>query len=333
MITDGGRLAQLPDGAPLLQVVVDTEEEFDWARPFDRGNVGVTSIEAQNLAQALYAPYGLRPTYVVDFPVARNESAAGILKTFQDAGQCQIGAHLHPWVNPPFDEVVGDFNSYPGNLPARLEAAKLSVLTDAIHAAFGRRPTIYKAGRYGVGGNTAAILSELGYRIDLSVVPHTDFRRQLGPDFRGCPDRPYWFAEGMLEIPLSRGFSGLAARFSARLNDLTERHWGRRLHLGGLLSKSGLLERATLTPEGVTFDEIARLVRSMRRRGHRLFTLTYHSPSLVPGHTPYVRTVRDAALFLDRIRQVLALFFEQLGARPTTPQEVLAMVSQPVTES
>ncbi len=184
---------------------------------------------------------------------------------------------------------------------------------------------MYKAGRYGVGSNTVAILGQLGYRIDLSVVPHTDFRPQFGPDFRGCPDRPYWFADGMLEIPLSRGFSGLAAGFGARLHGMTERRWGRRLRLGGLLSKSGILERATLTPEGVTFDEIRRLVRSMRRHGHRLFTLSYHSPSLAPGHTPYVRTARDASSFLDTIKQVLALFFEELGARPTTPEEVFAM--------
>ena len=218
MITNGGRLALLPHGPPLLQVVVDTEEEFDWERPFDRRNVSVTAIDAQCLAQAIYAPYGLRPTYVLDYPVATSRSAASVLKAFQDAGQCQVGAHLHPWVNPPFDEEIGDFNSYPGNLPATLKSAKLRALTDAIQAAFGRRPTIYKAGRYGVGAHTAAILAELGYRIDLSVVPHTDFRRQFGPDFRGCPDRPYWFAENMLELPLSRGFSGLAARFGAMLH-------------------------------------------------------------------------------------------------------------------
>jgi hypothetical protein len=326
LITDGGRLARLPDGAPLLQVIVDTEEEFDWDRPFDRRSIGVTSIDAQKLAQTLYAPYGLRPTYVVDLPVANSRPATDVLRSFQNAGQCQIGAHLHPWVNPPFDEEVCDFNSYPGNLPSALEAAKLRVLTDTIQAAFGQRPIMYKAGRYGVGGNTATILGQLGYRIDLSVVPHSDFRPQFGPDFRDCPDRPYWFADGMLEIPLSRGFSGLAARFGARLHGLTERRWGRRLRLGGLLSKSGILERATLTPEGVTFDEIVRLVRSMRGRGHRLFTMTYHSPSLAPGHTPYVRTARDVTLFLDRIKQVLALFFEELDAQPTTPEQVYAMV-------
>jgi len=329
LIAKGGPQARLPEGAPLFQVVVDTEEEFDWSRPFDRRSIGVGSIAAQQLAQALFAPYGLRPTYVIDYPVASTPEAAQILRALQDAGQCQIGAHLHPWVNPPFDEVVNDANSYPGNLPRELEAAKLRALTEAIEAAFGQRPTVYKAGRYGIGRNTAAILGELGYRIDLSVVPHTDFRPQHGPDFRASPDRPYWFDDGILEIPLSRGFSGLVANAGKRLHGLTDSVLGRRLHIAGILAKTRLLERATLTPEGVTFEEIRRLVHTMRRQGHRLFTMTYHSPSLAPGHTPYVRSERDRSLFLDRIKRVLGLFFDELAARPTTPIEVLALASPP----
>jgi len=45
--------AFIPPGKPLLQVVVDTEEEFDWAAPFNRASTAVTSIDAQPLAQAL----------------------------------------------------------------------------------------------------------------------------------------------------------------------------------------------------------------------------------------------------------------------------------------
>lgn len=319
-------MAELPAGPPLLQVVVDTEEEFDWDRPFDRRNVGVTAIGAQAAAQELFAPYRLRPTYVVDYPVATTPSSIAVLKGFLDAGQCQIGAHLHPWVNPPYDEEVNEPNSYPGNLPASLESAKLLALTRAIEAAFAIRPTMYKAGRYGIGANTVAILRELGYRIDLSVVPHTDFSRQSGPDFRGWPDRPYWLDQTLLELPLSRGFCGAAAANGPHLFDLVERL--RRLRLGGLLARSRLLERVTLTPEGVEFAATKRLVLSMLRRGHRLFTLTYHSPSLAPGHTPYVKSERDLSLFLDRIRRVLALFFDELGAQPTTPEEVYAVVSR-----
>src|SRR3546814_10955242 len=68
-------------------------------------------------------------------------------------------------------------------LPPELEHAKLAALTEAIAGAFGARPVVYKAGRYGVGPATAGILEALGYRIDVRVVPFTDFSDDGGPDF------------------------------------------------------------------------------------------------------------------------------------------------------
>ena len=96
----------------------------------------------------------------------------------------------------------------------------------------------------------------------------------------------------------------------------------RHLNLPGGRRRSRLLERATLTPEGIGTASHRRLVHSMIDRGHRVFTMTFHSPSLVPGHTPYVRTAHDLQQFLDRMRYVLDYFFGELGGRPTTPVEV-----------
>ena len=56
----------------------------------------------------------------------------------------------------------------------------------------------------------------------------------------------------------------------------------------------------------------------MAARGHRLFSLTYHSPSLEPGHTPYVRSEADLDRFLGAIEQVLAFFRDEMGGRFTT---------------
>ena len=324
MLTPRQRIAVLPDGPPLLQVVVDTELEFDWSRPFARDNIAVSSIDRQYLALEIFEGYGLKPTYVIDYPIATQPSSIAVLRSFLADDRCLLGSHLHPWVNPPYDEPVTPFNSYPGNLDPALERQKLTILTDAIVAAFGIRPTIYKAGRYGIGPGTTETLQALGYEIDLSVVPHTNFGPDGGPDFRAYLDRPYWFGdgEGLLEIPMSRGFSGLSASFGPAMFSATQTRLGLAVHLGALLARTHLLERATLTPEGIDTTAHKRLVRSMIDQGHRVFTLSFHSPSLAPGHTPYVRTANDLQQFLDKIRYALDFFFGEIGGRATTPPEI-----------
>ena len=308
--------------APELLIVVDTEEEFDWSKPFSRAATSTASIPAQARAHAIYDRLGVVPTYVLDYPVATDPRAAGFLRTLKEEGRAEIGAHLHPWVTPPHEEEVSRRNSYHCNLPPGLERAKIVALTEAIEQAFGERPTIFKAGRYGFGRNTAKVLAEIGYRIDCSKVPHTDLRGDGGPDFRGTPSEPHWLAEGLFEVPLTVGFFGAAAAVGPRVDALFDSAAAARLRIPGVLARTGLVSRSRLTPEGVSADEQCRLLEALVRQGQRVFTLTYHSPSLEPGHTPYVRTDADLNAFLASIEQVLAFFRERLGGRFTTPSRL-----------
>ncbi len=309
---------------PELIIIVDTEEEFDWTKPFARANVATRSIPAQARAHEIYDRFGVVPTYAIDYPVATDPEAVAFLKRLRDAGKAEIGAHLHPWVTPPHEEEVTSFNSYHCNLPPALERAKLVALTDAIERGFGARPTLFKAGRYGLGDHTKAVLAELGYTVDCSVVPHSSFADDGGPSFLGWPDRPYWLDEGrgLLEIPLSVGFIGAAASVGPKAGGLFVHPGAARLRLPGMLARSGLLARSRLSPEGVPAEEQCRLLASMASRGHRLFSLTYHSPSLAPGHTPYVRDEADLAAFLANIEKVLTYFRDELGGRFTTASRV-----------
>jgi len=321
--------ATLPaDLPPLLYVVVDTEEEFDWSKPFDRLSTGVSSIAAQTRAHRIFARYGLKPCYMVDYPVAAQPDGIAPLKDLHDSGLCDIGAHLHPWVNPPFDEPVNRINSYPGNLPPALERAKLAHLTDRIGESFGQRPTLYRAGRYGVGPATAETLEALGYAVDASVVPESDFRAEDGPDFRHCGPVPYWFGRTrkLLEVPLSVGFAGALAALGPRLHGALDGRVGQRLHLMGICARLGLFERIRLSPEGITATEHVRLVDAMHARGQRIFGYTYHSPSLVPGHTPYVRSAAELDRFLDRFDAFFDYFFGKLGGQATTLPAIHALL-------
>ena len=314
---------------PLLLVVIDTEEEFDWRRPHSRENTSVTAISAQGLAQEIFSRYGIIPTYVIDYPVASNPAAVKALRQFADRDACRIGTHLHPWVNPPHTEAVTAFNSYPGNLSPALERAKLEVLTATITQAFGTRPTVYKAGRYGVGPATSQILEDLAYKIDVSVVPYTSFASDGGPDFSALGFEPWWFGSkgDLLEIPLSCGFHGWLRSVGPTLYPRASSDAGMRMRLPGILARSGLLERIRLTPEGVDLAANLRLAHSLYRQGCRIFSFSYHSPSLVPGFTPYVTSESDLSRFLNTIDHFFAFFMEELGGRPSEPSEIYHLLS------
>lgn len=302
-------------------VIVDTEEEFDWSAPLSRANRSVNSVAAQSAAHEIFAKYGVVPTYVVDYPIAVTESSIGVLTDLLKAGVCEIGAHLHPWVNPPDVEDVNAFNSYPGNLPADLEREKLEILSAAIENNIGFRPRVYKAGRYGLGINTAAILKETGYDVDLSVVPYTSFAADGGPDYRTFGASPYWFGakRKLLEIPLTCGFAGVLATSGPRAFPALSSDLGMKLRLPGIAARLRLLERIRLTPEGIDHAAHRRLINSMLAEGHRVFAMTYHSPSLQPGNTPYVRDKADLKAFLGTLRRTLDYFLNEIGGKATTP--------------
>ena len=312
------------DEPPMLVVVVDTEAEFDWDARGPRRAVGVNSVKCQNRAQEIFERYHVRPTFVLDYPVSSTPEAYELMRDLYQSGVCEIGAHLQPWDNPPLVEPMTDENSYPGNLPFELEREKLIQLTRSIETNVGVRPRIYKAGRYGVGQATARILAELGYEIDLSVVPGTDLSCKLGPNFLHCRASPYWFGEepALLEIPLSIGYTGLLANTGSIAYTLTMNERLKSLHVPGILARLRLVERITLTPEGISFEELRRLTRALLRKGHRVFNFTYHSPSLAPGNTPYVRTQGDLRIFLKRIDSYMHFFTEEIGGRAATPFEI-----------
>jgi len=310
---------------PMLAVVVDTEAEFDWVRSRSRRAAGVTSVEALRQVLPIFERYNVRPTLVLDYPVSTIPEGYEVIRDFYRSGVCEIGAHLQPWDTPPFVEEITDRNSYAGNLAPEVEREKLVRLTAAIVQNIGIQPRIYKAGRYGVGAATPRILAELGYEIDASVLPGTDLRPHCGPDFSRCPAHPFWFGSdpaALLELPLSVGYTGPLGRFPALARALATQPFLKRLHLPGVLSHLGLLDRIVLTPEGITFDEQRRLTRAMLRRGYRVFSLTFHSSSLAPGNTPYVRDAAQLHSFLRRIEQYLEFFMTEIGGRPATPFDV-----------
>ena len=233
--------------------------------------------------------------------------------------ECAIGTQLHPWVNPPYEEEVNTFNSFAGNLSRELEEAKITELTLTIESAFGRRPTVYRAGRYGVGPNTAGLLEAAGYRADVSARALFDYGEEGGPDFSRVKPLPFRVGDGgLVELPLSAAYVGRLRRGGRGL------YWaaGKVPRARGLLSRAGLLERVALTPEDVPLRDALAAARALIADGVQWFSLSFHSPSVEPGHTPYVRTPADLRAFHAWWDGMLD-FFEAEGIRPATIDETI----------
>ena len=306
---------------PHLFVVVDTEEEFNWSAPFARENVSVTAIDEVGRLQDVLRPYGIKPTYVIDYPVAATPSSATRLSDFCRRGECEIGAHLHPWVNPPYTEPLGLRTSYACNLGVDLEREKISRLKDAIHDGLGVTARVYKAGRYGFGTTTAEVLESLSFDVDVSVNPHMDFTGDGGPSFEGFEPVPSSFGRTrrLLEVPCTTAFTGAARRVGPGLHRAASAKWLEPFRAVGVLSRSGLLNKVMLSPEGSTYEEMEAVTGSLYRDGVRTFSLTFHSPSLKPGCTPYVRTAGERDAFLATIDRYCRYFLDRLGGVPGTP--------------
>lgn len=285
---DDARL-RLPDSfGTRFAMFGDAEEEFDWNGPFRRDATATVTMRALPEANARFRAAGLDPCWMADWPVVDNPDSGTILRELVASGECTVGTQLHPWVSPPFDEEVTRRNSYTCNLPRDLQREKLRRLTDRIEAAVGVRPTVYRAGRYGIGAHTAGFLAEFGYALDVSVRSCFDYRSQGGPDFSRHPLWPYKVLRDLYELPLTTAYTGALGQWPSIY---------RAESLRGTLARTGMLARVPLTPEGVPLADALEAIEALLGEGHRLFSLSFHTPSLVPGHTPYVRDAAGLATF------------------------------------
>lgn len=297
---------------------VDTEEEFDWRWPLSRDSRSVGAIAAMPDAHRRFAERGVGVTFLVDHPVATSPEAVDSLKQCLGDGRSAVGTQLHPWVNPPFDEAVNGPNSFTGNLPGSLQAAKLAELTRAIEAAFGAPPLAYRAGRYGIGPDTFALLAAEGYRLDTSMRPAYDYSPEQGPDFNAIPNHAFR-AGGIVALPFTTVFTGALRGQGASLY----RALGGIPKGRGVAARLHLLSRVSLTPEDMPLSDALEAIRVAAGEGLRVLNFAFHSPSVEPGHTPYVRDATDLAAFWRWWDEVLALL-NRLGIRNASLAELLA---------
>jgi len=316
-----------------LIVTIDTEEdEWDSYRPVGSPVENLRKVPA---LQALFDEYGVRPTYLITYPVVQSDLAVDVLGEIAADGRCEIATHCHPWNTPPLEGESTPYESMLCNLAPEVQLDKLTALHEAITERLGAPPTSFRAGRWGFSEGVAEALVALGYRVDTSVTPYTDWRPYHGPDYTRCTDRPYRFAptdifgvrtDGpLLQVPATVGFMPRNAPLRmafAGVRDTSPVDSA----AGALMLKAHLVIRAWLSPENSTGEEMARLARAVTRQGRTPFlNMVFHSSSLMAGNTPFTRTVTDEARFLDRIRVFLE-YAARAGVTPITLTEAEAHV-------
>jgi hypothetical protein len=304
---------------PILNIVIDTEAEFDW----DKGTIDDTGrVSAINELPRLIDLLGTKdalPCLAIDFPVATTTSSMEIIANLRKQG-VELGIHLQPWTTPPFAEPIDSRHSFCGNLGPMFEKTKLLKHKDVVEALAGTRVRTFKAGRYGASASTYRVLASVGIDIDLSISPGFDFSNEDGPDWRRFSSSPGWVGGvgGILTLPTTSGFDGLGWRLAGYPP-------GSAPILAGL--KAGHMIRAQrLSPEGASIQDMRCITTTLFASGLRIFTLSFHSPSLKPGCTPYTKSQADVGEFIKTISTYIDFFKAELGGRVMLPTDIRAAI-------
>ncbi len=312
-------------------VTVDTEEDNQWQRPWPST---VENLQFLPRFQFLCDRYGLKATYLCTYGVV-NSPAFDLIRSYQKNGRAEIGAHLHPWANPPFNSDWSEDRAccpYPSELPLDLFSDKLEALTEATCRRTGIRPRSYRAGRWGFCAEHVPALLRLGYEVDSSVTPSVSWQshlgtRQGGPDFRQAPVHPYFLspentcqpgASDLLEVPVTVLTNSLAHR-SAFLKRLLSTHQGTLTTR--IISKCLRLRPRWFRPlPGESARDLKRVHREACRQHLPVTVFMCHSSELMPGGSPYYPTPESVERLYGNLESLFG-FLAESGAKGLTLHE------------
>lgn len=283
-----------------LIVTIDTEVDKDrrWqvSTPVTFESV-VTGVPG--LLSPLFDEYGVVPTYLLSPEVMEDSDCADVMRALGD--RAELGTHLHgEFISP---ERRLDRSNMAGALAdtaqcqygKELEAAKLASLTELFRATFGRRPTSFRAGRYGLGPDTFSSLASLGYKVDSSVTPGLVWRYpQATLDYRSWGTDPIWIetpSGPLLEAPVGIRAGGPVAP----IVDEAPRWVARGLR--GILGDRA--RHLWLRPSWVDGPG---LIRYVKGTSSRTLVLMFHSIEITPGASPYAADTSDVARIVASLR-------------------------------
>jgi hypothetical protein len=311
-----------------LLVGIDTEGDNQWDAAA-RANQTFENIYALPTLHGLFARHGVRPSYVITYPVARDPRSTEILSGLLEGSDCEIGAHHHAWETPPFSPADIKRHPYASMLPRAQFEAQLESLTIAITRAVGRRPLSYRSGRFGFSADHVGALERAGYLVESSVAPLFYETHKGGPEFVEAPLRPYFLAydnavtpgsSNVLEVPVSAALNRRLPKPLQYIYARAPRPYTTKRALRAL----GLVRMRWLRPSYSSLTDMRALARDIARDQVPVLNLLFHSSEAIVGGSPYNRTQADLEAFRDRLDRFLSFAIADLGAKPLTFSEFRA---------
>ena len=319
----------------LFVLTIDTEEEWLWENDFPQENCSVQNIKHIPAFQHKCEGIGIRPTYFVDYAVARDSYSQEVFKAIISSRKAEIGAHLHPWCNPPFFGKTTEAESHVINLPELQVAQKLDALSDEICQAFGTRPRSFRSGRWGISGSTLQLLASRGFDVDSSVYP---FYRNEFFSCEGSPLTPYWpsYTDSLsignqreiIEIPVSAGFNVKHFSLADRIHSTLAKPaiaWTRSI---GMLWRLGLLKKIYLSPELSDVKSMNTLIDSCLQNQHQVIHMYLHSSSLIDGATGLLNIDNAFESICERMSKTIAHLQSKANVRFCTISEAKQLLEQ-----
>jgi peptidoglycan/xylan/chitin deacetylase (PgdA/CDA1 family) len=305
-----------------LLVGIDTEGDNQWDAAA-RANQTFENLYALPRLHTLFARHGVRPTYVVTYPVAKDPRSADVLRSLLSGGDCEIGAHHHAWETPPCTDGDVKRHPYASTIPRSQFEQQLESLTRAIADAVGEPPVSYRSGRFGFSAEHVAGLERQGYLVESSVAPLFYESHKGGPDFVEAPLTPYFLAydsattagtSNLLEVPVS---AALNRRLPKRLQYLYARA-PQPYTTKRVLRALRLLRMRWLRPSYSSLDDMIALARGLAADREPVLNVLFHSSEAIVGGSPYNRTQAELDAFCHRLDRFLGFATKELGAVPLT---------------
>ncbi len=311
-----------------LLLSVDTEEEWDWDGPFPERNFSVENLHSLPKFQHFCETVGIRPCYFVDYAAAQELTKQTEFMARAKLSKCELGAHLHPWANPPYFDKATEENSHVVNLPITQVEQKLDSLLALFSDKLECQPKAFRTGRWGISEDIMNLLYLRGFDIDSSVYP---FYKNASFNCYGAPLKPYWpdtnnvLAMGsqrnIMEMPVTVGFNRRSFNTAAKIHDLCQHTSLQMLKATAFLWHSNLLRKIYFSPEVSNTENMIKLADSAINNGQQCLHMYFHSSNLIDNATGFLKSKNAYSLICGRIKRVLTHLNKHYEVNYMTPSE------------